>query len=221
MITNSALISPKAWIFNVKYLPFKNYKDSVKIKQISSPAHVVLGGLAAVLGFLQLLLGFPELGQVEGGDLLRVLDLLLVRPRLALQLLHQLAQLLKVLLVLLAGELQLLDRPIGPDRRLVSLAAPHLRGPELVLEHPHLLFQLGDHLPAIAGRGGLHFLEPHLQLVVNFLIAIILISSTVPIIITIIRKSSPAARCTAQNSRAPHVLQPLRARARSSTPQPT
>ena len=42
---------------------------------------VVHGGLGepgAVLGLLQLLLGLPELGQVEGGDLLGLLDLLLV-----------------------------------------------------------------------------------------------------------------------------------------------
>ena len=42
------------------------------------PAHVVLGGLRALLGLLQLLLRLPELGQVQRGDLLRVLDLLLV-----------------------------------------------------------------------------------------------------------------------------------------------
>ena len=47
----------------------------------------------------------------------------------------------------------------------MSLAAPHLRGPELVLQHPHLLLQLGDHLPAIAGRGGLGVLQPELELV--------------------------------------------------------
>merc|ERR1719410_593874 len=139
--TNKDEESVKSASEAVKSVPFK-----ARLRAGSYPAHVVLGGLTAVLGLLQLLLGFPELGQVEGGDLLRVLDLLLVRPRLALQLLHQLAQLLKVLVVLLAGELQLLYGPISPHRRLVSLAAPHLRGPELVLEHPHLLLQLGDHL---------------------------------------------------------------------------
>ena len=42
-----------------------------------------------VLGLLQLLLGLPELGQVEGGDLLRLLDLLLVGLDLGLQLASQ------------------------------------------------------------------------------------------------------------------------------------
>jgi hypothetical protein len=34
-------------------------------------------------------LGLPELGQVEGGNLLRLLDLLLVAPDLGLQLINQ------------------------------------------------------------------------------------------------------------------------------------
>ena len=42
------------------------------------PAHVVLRALRALLGLLQLLLRLAELGQVQRGDLLGVLDLLLV-----------------------------------------------------------------------------------------------------------------------------------------------
>ena len=42
------------------------------------PAHVVFGGLGPLLGLLELLLRLPELGKVQRGDLLRVLDLLLV-----------------------------------------------------------------------------------------------------------------------------------------------
>ena len=38
---------------------------------------------------MELGLGLPELGQVEGGDLLRLLDLLLVGADLALQLVNQ------------------------------------------------------------------------------------------------------------------------------------
>ena len=41
---------------------------------------VVLGQLGPLLGLLQLLLRLPELGQVDGRDLLGLLDLLLVRP---------------------------------------------------------------------------------------------------------------------------------------------
>ena len=70
---------------------------------------------------LQLLLRLPELGEVEGGNLLRVLYLLLVGPRLVLELLHQLIQPLEVLLLLLPGELQLLDLPVSPQGSLVGL----------------------------------------------------------------------------------------------------
>ena len=41
---------------------------------------VVLRQLGPLLGLLQLLLRLPELGQVDGRDLLGLLDLLLVRP---------------------------------------------------------------------------------------------------------------------------------------------
>ena len=52
-------------------------------------AQLVLSQLGPLFGLLQLLLSLAELGQVEGGDLLRLLDLLLVAPDLALQLVNQ------------------------------------------------------------------------------------------------------------------------------------
>ena len=70
------------------------------------------------------MLSLSELGEVEGSNLLRVLNLLLVCPGLVLQLLHQLVQPLKVLLLLLAGELKLLDLPVSSDGALVSLRRP-------------------------------------------------------------------------------------------------
>merc|ERR1711994_979334 len=53
------------------------------------------------------------LGQVEGGDLLGLLDLLLVALDLALKLVDESLHALVVLLVLVTGEGQLLDRPLG------------------------------------------------------------------------------------------------------------
>ena len=53
---------------------------------LSSKSDLGLGKPGPLLGLLQLLLSLPELGQVEGGDLLRLLDLLLVRLDLRLQL---------------------------------------------------------------------------------------------------------------------------------------
>ena len=65
------------------------------------------GQPGSVLCFLQLLLGLPEFGQVERGDLLGLLDLLLVRLDLGLQLGRQLRHPVLVLFVLvqLEGEL--------------------------------------------------------------------------------------------------------------------
>ena len=67
-----------------------------------------LGDPGALLCLLKLLLGFPELGQVERSNLLRLLDLLLVRLDLGLQLGGQLRHPVAVLLVLLQLEAKLL-----------------------------------------------------------------------------------------------------------------
>merc|ERR1712113_579274 len=58
----------------------------------------VLGKPGALLSLLKLLLSLPELGQVEGGDLLSLLDLLLVSLDLLLQLGGQLGHPVLVLL---------------------------------------------------------------------------------------------------------------------------
>ena len=61
------------------------------------------------LGLLQFLLGLPKLGQVEGGDLLGLLNLLLVGLDLALQLVNETLHPLVVLPVLVLLVAQLLD----------------------------------------------------------------------------------------------------------------
>merc|ERR1711982_196478 len=65
------------------------------------------GELGTLLGLLELLLGLAELGQVEGGDLLSLLNLLLVGLDLVLQLGGKLGHAVLVLLVLTLGEGQL------------------------------------------------------------------------------------------------------------------
>ena len=75
-----------------------------------------LGHLGAVLSLLQLLLRLAELGQVEGGDLLGLLDLLLVGLDLHLQLRGQLGHSVLALLVLVLLEGQLLHLPLGLKR---------------------------------------------------------------------------------------------------------
>merc|ERR1719175_309554 len=65
-------------------------------------------GLLVQVGSLrapgQVGLHLPELGQVEGGDLLGLLDLLLVRLDLALELVNEISDAILVLLVLLLLE---------------------------------------------------------------------------------------------------------------------
>merc|ERR1740123_847352 len=90
-----------------------------------------------ILGLLQLLLSLPELGQVERGDLLRLLNLLLVRLDLALQLARQLRHPVLVLLVLVILELELLDLP------LCLLVALHVV-PGASLHTAQLNLQLSD-----------------------------------------------------------------------------
>ena len=43
--------------------------------------------------------------------------------------------------------------------------SPDLASAQLRLQHPDLLLQLGNHLPAIAGGRGLSVLQPLLQLI--------------------------------------------------------
>ena len=73
----------------------------------------VLSHPGSVLSLLQLLLGLAELGEVEGGDLLGLLDLLLIGLDLLLELAGQVRHAVLVLLVLVILELELLDLPLG------------------------------------------------------------------------------------------------------------
>merc|ERR1719351_114084 len=96
-----------------------------------------------VLGLLQLLMGLPELGQVEGGDLLRLLDLLLVGLDLGLQLASQVAHGHLVLLVLVVLELELLDLALGLLVTLQVVAGASLHVAQLDLQLPDARLQLG------------------------------------------------------------------------------
>merc|ERR1719220_3117524 len=102
-----------------------------------------LGHAGSLLGLLQLLLRLAELGQVEGGDLLRLLDLLLVGLDLALQLAGQLGHAVLVLLVLALGEGQLLGLALSPLEGLGGLTSAALGGGQLSLQLADLALQLG------------------------------------------------------------------------------
>merc|ERR1719195_387337 len=103
-----------------------------------------LGHAGTVLALLQLLLRLAELGQVEGGDLLGLLDLLLVGLDLLLQLASQLGHAVLVLLVLINLELELLAAALGLLVTLHVLASVGLSVAQLNLQLPDPGLQLGQ-----------------------------------------------------------------------------
>merc|ERR1719346_208874 len=130
----------------------------------------LLGHVGTLLGPGQVGLHLAVLGQVEGGDLLGLLDLLLVRLDLALQLVNQTLHALVILPVLLLGVGQLLDLPLGLAEVLLAVSVAPVLGVQLGLE----LADAGVHpghglLAALEGVGlglvhsGLHVLDLGLQ----------------------------------------------------------
>ena len=115
-------------------LPFTSAKGIIRIGQFCKQALVtyrsdggaagpstVLGegllvGVRALGGVGNAVLGLPVLGQVEGGDLLGFLNLLLVRLDLALELVDQGLHPLVVLAVLILLVAQLLDLALAVHR---------------------------------------------------------------------------------------------------------
>ena len=108
----------------------------------------LLGGLGAVASIRHIVLGLPVLGQVEGGDLLGLLNLLLVGLDLALELVDQSLHSLVVLpvLVLLVG--QLLDPALRLPHVLLSIALAPVLSIKLRLKFPDPCVHLGHGLLA-------------------------------------------------------------------------
>merc|ERR1711962_1860030 len=122
------------------------------------------GKLGALLHLLQLLLGLPELGQVEGGDLLGLLDLLLVDLDLGLQLGGQVGHPVLVLLVLASGEGELLALALSTLVSLGGLSSASLGASELGLQLVDLVLQLGHDSLATLGGGVLGISKTSLEL---------------------------------------------------------
>merc|ERR1719510_1883384 len=129
-----------------------------------------LGQFAALLRLLQLLLSLAVLGQVEGGDLLGLLDLLLVGLDLLLQLAGQLGHPVLALLVLVLLERQLLHPPLGLLVALQPVAGAGLDVAELDLQLADARLQLGHGVAASAdggvaslGQAGLHLAQLGLE----------------------------------------------------------
>ena len=133
-----------------------------------------------LLCLFQLLLGLPELGQVEGGNLFGLLNLLLVSLDLLLQLAGQLSHPVLILLVLVDLERELLDLAlsllmallvfsssslhIAKLRRIGSVCCENISATHLNLKLPNTALQL-CHSSATTTVGGIGRLrEPCLQL---------------------------------------------------------
>jgi len=114
---------------------------------------VCLTDLGALLGLLKVLLSFPVLGQVDGGDLLGLFNLLLVRLDLLLELVNQVSDAVLVLLVLLLLEQQLLDAPLALGDGLVNLVSLLDCAVQLKLNIPGAGLKLGWDLGSTAGHG--------------------------------------------------------------------
>merc|ERR1719348_2121651 len=119
--------------------------------------------LGSLLSLLELLLCLPELGQVEGGNLLSILDLGLVDLDLLLELGGELRHPVLVLFVLALGELQLLHLPLRPLVGLEGLAIAGLDVGKLSLKIPHLALKLGHGSLATLRSGSFSISKPGLK----------------------------------------------------------
>merc|ERR1712098_1036492 len=100
------------------------------------------GKLGSLLGLLKLLLGLAELSQVEGSNLLSLLNLLLVGLDLHLQLAGKLRHAVLVLLVLTLGKGKLLSLALSSLVSLGGLTSAGLDGGKLSLKLTDLSFKL-------------------------------------------------------------------------------
>merc|ERR1711988_1661837 len=91
-------------------------------------------------------LDLPVLGQVQGGDLLGLLDLLLVTLDLALQLVNEGLHPLAVLLVFVLGIAQLLHTSLRPAQILLSVSKPSVLRVQLGLQLTDSGLHLGQRL---------------------------------------------------------------------------
>merc|ERR1719322_1537710 len=111
--------------------------------QILSSMESILSHSGSVLGLLQLLLGLAELGQVEGSNLLSLLNLLLVGLDLRLKLGGQVGHAVLVLSVLIILELEFLDLALSSLVRLHVLSSAGLDIAELNLQLTDASLKLG------------------------------------------------------------------------------
>merc|ERR1719474_493009 len=122
---------------------------------------IALGNVGRLL---QVGLNLPELGQVEGCDLLSLLKLLLVGLDLALEGVNQALHALVVLAILITGKGQLLDAALRPAKVLLGVSVSPALGIHLRLELPAPGLHLVHGLLATLKSIGLSLIQPVLHL---------------------------------------------------------
>merc|ERR1719389_942313 len=120
-----------------------------RLHDVANNGHVGISHLGSLLGLLQLLLGLAELGQVEGSDLLGLLNLLLVGLDLLLQLVGEVGHAVLVLLVLVLSKLQLLDLTVRPLEGLDRLHGLGLSRSKFSLKFSDSQLQLAESILAL------------------------------------------------------------------------
>merc|ERR1719324_2048036 len=123
----------------------------------------LLVGVRALGGVGNAVLGLPVLGQVEGGDLLGFLNLLLVRLDLALELVDQGLHPLVVLAVLVLLVAQLLDLALGLAHVLLGISHAPVLSIQLRLELTDAGVHLGHGLLAALQGLGLGLIDAGLD----------------------------------------------------------
>merc|ERR1719312_1820070 len=148
-----------------------------KIQTLES--HLSFCQLCTFLRLLQLLLSFPELGQVEGSDLLGLLDLLLGSLDLCLQLGRQVAHPVLVLLLLFNLEAEFLSATLGLLVTLGALSSSslhvaqfHLQFSDPSLQFCHSGTSAADGILVCVGELGLQLGELSFEAPLSFVLAV-------------------------------------------------
>merc|ERR1719208_247004 len=133
-------------------------------KRLVRRVESILSHSGAILSLLQLLLSLAELGQVEGSNLLGLLDLLLVGLDLLLELACQVGHAVLVLPVLVILELELLDLALSLLVRLHVVSCAGLDVAELNLQLADASLELGHGVLATTHCALVGVSQPVLQL---------------------------------------------------------
>merc|ERR1719158_2172642 len=122
-----------------------------------------VSGVSALLSILKLGLHLAELGQVDGGDLLSLLDLSLVGLDLGLEFVHKVLETLLVLAVLIGLEGELLEAAVGLAHVLLGLGVAALLVVQLGLQLADSGFEFLDDLLASLESLGLGLVQTDLE----------------------------------------------------------